>query len=162
YRRPLVICGNSRTAPPLPSPISRESRRSSPVLGVGRDAPHGSQKREGGGGTGGGGARPSSPLTRSLHHQSFYFLRKHIHRPVVFGQLTGHEHERLAANRRAIAVVHFWSHDHIRHSRFVFDQQKDNAFGGLGPLARNDEASDLAFDTVLELVEIAIERQAMR
>src|SRR5262249_9150232 len=114
YRRPLVICGNSRTAPPLPSPISRESRRSSPVLGIWRDAAHGSQKREGGGGTGGGCARPSSPLTRPLHHQSFYFLRKHIHRPVVFGQLTGHEHERLAANRRAIAVVHFWSHDHIR------------------------------------------------
>ena len=94
--------------------------------------------------------------------QSFHFLRQYVHRSIILGQLTGYQDKGLAAHGRAVAVVDIGPHDHVRHSRFVFHQQKDGPLGGLRPLANDNQTRHLTFDACLQTLQIAIERQVRR
>jgi len=101
-------------------------------------------------------------MLRPYRLQSFHLLRQNIHSSIILGEFAFHQYERLAAHGRATAIVDIGPHDDVRHSRFVFDQQEDDSFGGLRPLTGNDEACHLTFYAGPQLLEIAIERQVRR
>src|SRR5438477_9773237 len=90
------------------------------------------------------------------------FLCQNVHRAVVLRELPFHHYKRLSSHSRAIAVVDVGPHDHIRHSRFVLDQEKDDSFGGFRSLASDDQTRYLTFDAGLQILKIAIERESGR
>src|ERR671930_1848112 len=94
--------------------------------------------------------------------QTDNLLRQDIHSAVILGELAAHNDKGLAADCRPITVVDIGSHDHVRHAGLILDQKEDGSLSGLRPLACNDEASDLAFGSGVQMLEVPVERETGR
>src|SRR2546426_355003 len=84
-----------------------------------------------------GGVRPhlASRIPHPAQRQPLHFFGEQVERPVVLRQLAAHPEQRLAADRRPVALVHVGPHDHVHHPRLILEQHEDEPLRRLRPLA---------------------------